>query len=244
MPKKEKFEEEKKKTKDIVQTIRKTKYKRTGKEAKFQVIELKGKAKKSRKGKYLKITEKDKKVHYYKIKEEKDVKNIKLWHSTFGKHRYQKYKSAKRYLKAISKRGTIELKLLKGLSEITTTKIPNLSEVGMYQIKRQLLKPMVNDQEILDIICHEENFKKLQHRVLYEIQIKDDDEQTLIDMVKGNISLGLLQTELRESGLGKGKIIESRSPILEYLRMKGYNTRTLQAGVINTITTKISFRKG
>ena len=68
-------------------------------------------------------------------------------------------KQAKKYIKKI-KKNPMDKTLKKGISTATIPDALNTNQNEIHQTKRQLLKKLISDEEILNIMTQEENLKK------------------------------------------------------------------------------------
>lgn len=203
---------------------------------------LKGKGKYSRRGTYARIkTEKG--YRYIKIKSIKDMKRVETWQKSKVKTPFRKYKTADRYLQQIKKKGTIESKIKAGTTTITTNDFHKANNNRLQSIKKEMLRPLIKDEEVLNIIATPENFKKLKHRLEYRIKIEGKDGEELTELGKTNSTPEEIQTWLKEQGIQEGNLLTYEvAKALHY--MHNFSYTKVKEEIIGKVTTTITFRKG
>jgi len=228
---------------------------------KIKITELKGKQKK---GTYTKITYKNK-TSYYKIqnntpidiylKYHKDKTNnkkkgtlkqyIKTYQQKITKQKTKTTpisKQATRYLKRIQKTPTIETKLKKGSNNTTIQNIHNTNNQQIHEKTKTLLRTLVLDKKLLEIISTEENLKKIKYRLEHEITITGKNNETLAKATTFNKTIQEVVNELKNT---IRKETEMTYTIKDNLKNKKYNNiQILSKGTINKITLKTTYRKG
>lgn len=180
-------------------TMRKTK-RNTNK--KIGLISLNNK---SRKGTYVYVKEKGKKIAYYKydpdvpldiyqeyytntqIKKKKNTPSLHATKKAFKqklrgekttrKGRTRAIRSAEQYIGKIKRKGTINQAIKKGSTYI---KIDSHITTGqLKEQKKKLLSPLVLDKDLLEILITEENLKKIKYRLEYRISLKNRQGETI-----------------------------------------------------------------
>lgn len=110
---------------------------------------------------------------YIKAYEEK-VKGIK------PKHRIRPHRQAERYLTTLKKRRpTLHKAIREGITQVKITDVRTASPKVIDVAKKKLLRPLVLDQELLEIISTEENMKKMKERFEYRLEFLDKKGQIL-----------------------------------------------------------------
>lgn len=152
----------------------------------------------------------------------------------------------KQHRKVLKKKPKIDQTIQKG---ITTATINNALETTQDQInkaKKDLLKPIVEDEEILKLLTTHENFKKLTHRLEHRITLKDKRGNVLgtsgifARHIETTIQQ-LRQTTKRDMNIDK----DNKYTISQKLEDLGYeHYKHNKDGNLHSIQIKIIFRKG
>lgn len=142
----------------------------------------------------------------------------------------------------MKKKKKIDKEIRKG---ITITQIKDAYSAGTNDIRKakiELLKPLIKDEDILNLMITPENFKKIQHRIDYNIKIKNEKDETLAKTFAHGKDIHQTITELRET-IQKGELIKYEYIKIE-LENKGYKgLRIEQEGRSHKIQIIITFRK-
>lgn len=172
------------------------KKKKGGKKEKIDIRDLNNKSRKGRyvyikignnRGSYYKYDENipiDAYVNYYKDKYIKKVKTTSVRRYTKAyagklegvrfKKRTRPIRQAEQYIQKLKRTRPQLHEALK--TGITTTKIKDIrtaTDNMIQHAKKQLMRPIVLDTQLLDIITTRENMKKLQERIEYRLQFID-----------------------------------------------------------------------
>lgn len=138
---------------------------------------------KTRKGKFVVFSSKGKPTREYKLEKGKDIKELEQYYRkryitkqtrSYKQHFTKKQKqTAKDYVKQIKRSPKIGQTMRKG---VVHTKIEDIHKISMFEIheaKKRLLKPLVKDNALINILASMQNFSKLQHRLEYRIEFRD-----------------------------------------------------------------------
>lgn len=154
------------------------------------------------------------------------------------------------YYKKLQKKPTINQTLKKGTSHATIqdTQTTNTQETN--KIKQTLLKKLVKDQQIINILTEDQNFNKLANRLDYKLTIKGqtitNQETTLATAETQGKTLQQTIQEINQN-IHKGEKTRKdyEDKIIKRLKQYNwYNTETQQEGYITKTTLTITLRKG
>lgn len=215
---------------------------------------------KGRKGKYFYIKEIGKRPKYYKKKAgitRKDVeqyyrRGITSKRGGISKERIKKEIKLDKLQRIYPK---IEDVLEKGYAEYTLENAERLTPTGIRTAYQYLLlnkgkagdgKGIVRDKELLELITRSENIDKWKHRVLFEIQVKNEKGEMLLTINNTQVKhLGEIKKEIMDR-IKTGQDYEGQYKTFGELEKKGYriNAGTTKSGKISNIKIKLIFRKG
>lgn len=139
--------------------------------------------------------------------------------------------------------------LKKGINTITTTNALNTTNNTIKEQEKKLLTPLVNDQDVLNILVQEENTKKIANRLIHEIHYKgnNDFEENIIlaTSTTGNKTLTQVINELQNTTKKIGTHIGSGLALNKKLARQGHyiNMNNPKGGTIKTITIKTKIIK-
>jgi hypothetical protein len=215
---------------------------------------------KSRKGLYYYIREKGKKPAYFKVKEGITVDNYLM--AYYGKVKikkkgvvqYNKETPANKYLRKVDIRGgRIDNLIEKG---ITTNIVSNLKVLDRKMIHNtyiKMLKPLVKDKELLEILATEENIKKFKQRIQTSVTVTSKEEGIRFELRIFNKTLEEVSNDFKEIGKKEGIFEGDIQKILN----KGYKFTGIQQGFdmkdyeknfitkkIDSISVRLRFVKG
>lgn len=144
----------------------------------------------------------------------------------------KKYKKIENYLKTT-------------ITEITITDANNQTPKETQDKLIELLKPVVTDKEILNIITQPTNIEKIKHRLEHIITIKNEAEETLITAKKFNANTYNIIQEIQQNLKPKTEITtESPDNTTNLLKLLHYQVQPERKnGIINRIKVQIIFRK-
>lgn len=209
-------------------------------------IQIKDMNNKSRKGKYIYIKKSGVRGSYYKmkpgVKVDDMVRRYKRLYITKSK---KVTKAETRYLKKIRKRGKISQHITRGLSK---TVIQDVLTAGAGETKTaidKLLKPLVKDKQIREILGTEENLNKLITRFEYRVKLFDEAGKELMEFNKFNNTPQRQIVELQNTL--KGESVEEDyeyNRLLEKLKLiQAENINTKNYGKIAKARLTIIFRR-
>lgn len=180
---------------------------------------------KSRKGRYVVVKDvKTGKRGAYKYQEGTNLGDYykafksKLKVKKWGVKPKKKRKTAELYRKKVGRTPSIESIIKKGM---TTTKPVNLKTADRHKtttIYKAMLRELVKDRELLDILTQEENIKKIKHRIESKIIMTDDSGGVVANLTVYNKTAGEVILDIQEN-LKQGEISSSG---VSRLRDKGY----------------------
>lgn len=172
---------------------------------------------KSRKGWYVYVKTPDKRPSYYKKridvpidaylqyhldknKKRRKIKgSLKQYETVFTKRNMRGLKVsdslkrfASRYLRGIKKRPTIQGAIKGGITNTTLTNIHGKTESDIRGTYYELLKPLVLDNKLLDLLTLEENINKIKNRFQYDVKLLDRNGSLIEQFTKS------FNTTLRE----------------------------------------------
>lgn len=224
---------------------------------------------KSRKGTYIYIKQPKKKGSYYKFNEEipidayveyyKDKNNInkrkkkgtlkqykKAYTNKPIKKAHKLKSQAKKYQEKIAKQPKINDVINTGISESTIKDGHQTNNDEIKYAKQKLLKNLVLDKELLNILIKHENFKKIQNRLEYRITFKDHKNEII-----GTTSIFNKQPEevmqKLQKAIKKGELIseDSKSQAIQKLKFYNFvNINIKKTAKLQRAEIKLIFRKG
>lgn len=182
---------------------------------------------KTRKGKYIYIKERKGKARYYKHTEGISLDNYlnafrgKLKVKKKGVVEYKGKKPAEIYVKKIRRQKTLDSLIGKGISEKTTVSdLLKVDRAGIRIAYKQMLKPLVKDEKLLDILALNENVEKYKYRIESRVSVISADGKILMEFMAHNKSIDNTITDF-------GKIKEKGDVYaqdLSVLKKKGWDS--------------------
>ena len=91
-----------------------------------------------------------------------------------GQRKSKVMRQADIYKKKISKRPTVNKAINKGIGQSDIFDAHNSQNQDIIKAKKSLLKNLVLDEDLLNLVISQENFKKIQARLEYRITFKDE----------------------------------------------------------------------
>lgn len=176
---------------------------------------------------------------YEKAFKKQDKRRKKASHTT---------KRVDEYLREIKKRPTINKAIQRGM---TRAEIINAEMAGTNRIKKakeDLLRPLVLDQSLLEILIKEENFKKLKFRLEHQIQFIDKQGNSLASTTIFNKTIDEVIRDLKEVTV-KGERLNpqdaSKSRLAQRIKWKQYQAlNVFRSGFVSGAKLVTVFRKG
>lgn len=175
-------------------------------------------------------------------------------------HKYTKkipiQKKKKQGIKIIRRKPKIDKIIKKGITRATIKNIYNTNNLEIKNAYKKLLKPLVKDKGLLELLCTEENINKLryrfEHRIIFNGQPKiyegeyepyNTELTTITNIGKKNTKQVIQQitqqippgSELNETRLFK---------LLDRLKEQGYNYHHKDSGRVSGARLEIIFRRG
>lgn len=161
---------------------------------------------------------------------------------SFGKG----FSSAKRYLKKIGSRPSLESNLKKGMSSVIIPDMhTTLSKEQLDAYKQKLMEPFVLDKNLLKVICEDGNMAKFQSRLAYELILTDSKGVELARGKMFNATPDTVKNRLTKN-LFKGELVTDKSPRIVYdkLNIVGFrNIQILKEGYAYSFKIIMSYRK-
>lgn len=182
---------------------------------KIQLVELDNK---SRKGKYIYIKVPRQKARYYKKQEGVSVDNyIKAYEGKIrvkkkGVVEYKGKKPADVYVEKVKSRPRIDSLISKGISENAEIgDLKNADRATVRKAYKDMLRPLVKDEKLLDILALEENVEKFKYRIQTKITIVGLDGKIKLTFSGFNKSIDNIFNDF-------GKIINKKNVYNEDLK--------------------------
>jgi len=214
---------------------------------------------KSRKGWHYYIKEAKKKPAYYKIHEGVDIENYLLAYQgkvkikKRGVLQYTKESPAEKYLRKVEKSKKIEDLISVGITESDIGDLRFTGKKNMHEAYKKMLKPLVKDKELLNILALEENVRKFKHRLQTTIVMSSEDGRVEIAIKTFNKDLAEIKNDFKEITTKK----DIQETDLQEILKKGYKLEGIPKGVditgskyhviaskLGKIKIKIKFVKG
>lgn len=182
-------------------------------------------------------------IQYHKDNKRKNKKGTR---GSYIRKYKKEEKQGIKYLKKIKKKGTIEQNIKKGIGKATITNISRTGNTQKKQALRKLLKNLVIDKEIREIMILPENINKLKHRMEYKITFYNDEAEPLLRSSKMNTTIEnvLQDTQWVEQ---QRERIDNTSPqkVTEQLKRTGWkNIQLTKEGNCTHTKLEIKFMKG
>lgn len=139
---------------------------------------------------------------------------------------------------------TIQETIKKGITTTQDNDILTTTNENINKMKKELLKPLIQDEQLLNIMIEEQNQQKIKHRYEHRLTYKDANNNTLATTNTFNITINEIQKEL-QTHANKGQIItKNYESVLEQLQKLGHtNINKIEQGNINTIQITTILRK-
>jgi aspartate carbamoyltransferase regulatory subunit len=207
--------------------------------ATIKLVELNNK---SRKGIYVYIREKGKHGRYYKYRGmEGEIREYKKQFRSKAKGT-KKRLTVQKYLKKTKRQIPIKASLNSG---VTTAKIKDIlksSQRELHEKKKELIRPLIKDKKILNIMATEENFSKLRTRLEYSVIGTDEKGKKVFTANVWNKTPQEVQQMARKQLEGRTTKFEYWEKHPELTEWK--NKRTYEGGRIKKLNVAVTFRKG
>lgn len=164
---------------------------------------------KSRKGDYIYIHEPGKKASYYKAKKGVDLDSYMLAYE--GKVRSkrsgvkvkEKVRPVDLYLKKIKTGKRIDDFISKGITEVSVNNLKFVGKAKGHEIYKKLLSPLVDDEDLLNILALDENINKIKHRIEARVHLVSKDERVDIGLRVFNKTLLDIENDLKHVVKGR-----------------------------------------
>lgn len=149
-------------------------------------------------------------------------------------------RQARIYLKEIEKRPTIHEAIKEGITQVTIKNIHKVSQKTIQDAQKDLLKDLIIDKNLINLVTTPENTKKLASRYENRIMVKDTEGKVVAIAVKYNTTPEQVINEIKNNlkQFGEEEYIEKK------LGKMGYQTDGRSGKVIiGNIDMTIIFRK-
>jgi hypothetical protein len=153
---------------------------------------------------------------------------------------------ADRYKKKISKRPSVQGAIKKGIGEAEILNPHKSENQDIIRAKRKLLEKLVLDDDLLDLVISQENFKKIKSRVEYRVTFKDKEGDII-----GTASLFNKNPEEAVERIKKATKIgelmsdDSKSQSMQKLKFHNFvNINIKKSAKLGRAEIKLIFRKG
>lgn len=134
--------------------------------------------------------------------------------------------------------------LKSGLTSYTIQKISKFPQQDVPKVYKELLRPLVADEDILNLLIQDQNIQKLKHRFEYQIQVKDKQEQKLAQIWHiGKKTLREVLTELNNNTEYNELVEDDYDDFGRKIRAKGYEYQHKMTGNLHRLKMTIIFRK-
>lgn len=156
-------------------------------------------------------------------------------------------RQAEQYLRKIKRTPTINQAIKRG---ITTSNIPDAlraTQAQIKQAKKDILKNLVADPELLELLTLPENMNKLKHRLEYRVEFKDQQGKTLATVGTFNKTPEEVVNELKKTIVEGEEIDHTKTPTLarKLEQLKTYTKLNIkEKGKVKRAFINIVFRKG
>lgn len=197
---------------------------------------------------YVKAT--GKKPRYYRYKEQVPIDWYKQkYEETMGIKPKPRVKRTFYQEQKLAKMPSISTSIKGGITKNYEPNINTMTNHKIHEYNKKLLRKLVKDNEILEMIAKEENMRKLSHRQEHTITLRNEHGETLGTATRYNRTTRETIQELLNSDLIGQQIrnitADYQSGINHKLRNIGYTkTEMKKTGTIRTISIETNFIKG
>lgn len=204
---------------------------------------------KSRKGQYVRITEEGTKPVYYKYKKgthldlykKRYIQTHKTSKITINKKLYNE--SIRRYVNKVTKQGKIEQIISKGRAECYLQDIKNTTQGDILQARQKILKNLIDDKQIRNLVAKQENFNKLKNRLEIKATITDKQGNTILQQRTFNKTIEQAIDDLKKV-TQKHKKHQYLKWAAQILKLRGWrDPEQITQGTIHKIQLKVIFTK-
>lgn len=123
-----------------------------------------------------------------------------------------------------------------GITSTTPYNIPSNNDTELNKKAKELLQPLIQDEEVLNIMLQEHNQEKIKHRYEHRLEIQDENGETLATTNTFLKTIKQLNTEITNIKNTNNNIIEyEHTGILATLDENGHNTNLIKKGTYKTI---------
>lgn len=168
-------------------------------------------------------------------------------HKEKTKKRTPVRRQAEQYIAKLRKKKPLLSHIKKGLVHRLISNIHNVSDYKLNQVVKSLLKSLVFDKNILELVSTEENLRKLRSRFEHRVKVKDNKGKTLINANIFNKTPKEVK-ELLTKGLKKQEHVDGQDrsgSVVRKMKEIGFNVDpTGNTGNLNRIEVAIIFRRG
>lgn len=225
---------------------------------------------KSRQGPYVYIKQTGKKGAYFKYREESPIdaykqyytdkyvkgrpkgrveQYVKVYKQRLGKERITPTpisRQADRYLKKVKKTQPIRTILKTGISQTQINDAKRITNKQLYDKTRELLRDLVLDEKLLDLMVTRENIRKIQSRLEYRITFKDKYGDTIGTTGAFNKTPQQVVDDMKRMNVDGEEVRQAKTPTLsEKLTKAGYQKyQHYSDGKIARANINIILRKG
>lgn len=225
---------------------------------------------KSRQGQYIYIKQTKKRGAYFKLREntpidaykqyytDKYIKNkpkgtVQEYTKTYTK-RITKEKTprtpisrqADRYLAKIKRTKPVQQLIKTGITNTNITNAQKTTNKQIHDKTKELLKDLVLDKKILDLLVTRENIKKIKSRLEYRITFKDKDGDTIGTSGAFNKTPQEVINDMKKMNIDGEEVVQAKTPTLNNkLNKAGYQKyQHRNDGKIRRTEVNIILRKG
>ena len=175
--------------------------------------------------------------NYKKAYNEK-IKGIKPY------KRKRVYRQAEQYISKIKKRGSIESNIKKGIKDSVIKDIVTAKTEDITKAKKELLKDLVLDKDLLNLLISNENFNKLKNRMEYRLKAIDKYGNILIRAQAHGKTINQVQQELRKAIKNNKEVSSFKYRFLDYIKKLKWEGCRTREGTIRNVQIQCIFRRG
>lgn len=211
---------------------------------------------KGRKGIYIYIKDKGKPGRYYKKREGLDITNYVAFYE--GGVRYKKagvtnidnIDRTKAFRKKLKKYPKIDNFIKKGETSTKESLVKNIDRAKVKRIYKEMLKPLVNDEEILDLLSDESNINKLKHRIEAYITIGNEEKGQSVTFITHGKTITNIISDFKvvKTNLLGGNIIQLKNKGYKVFNVRSVNIKSYDKSVVikdpSKVSLKLEFRRG
>lgn len=165
-----------------------------------------------------------------------------------SRERIRVRRQADQYISRIKKQRPIDKSIRSGVAKIILESPEKKNSFEMKNTIKKLLRQVVLDKDLIEILAQDQNLEKIKHRFEYQLNIRNEKDETVMTMNKLNENPNKAMTQIKNSitegeDVSNGFSKTQTARKFENNNWKFLNDNTNKGGKIKRTTLVLIFRK-